>query len=45
MKKKKSEDSKIREAEVFGLNHKFAVNAEECDISKGGCLAGSRWNG
>lgn len=24
---------KLREAEVFGLNHKFAVNAAQCDIA------------
>ena len=22
----------LRQAEVFGLNHKFAVNADQCDI-------------
>lgn len=33
LQKKKEEDRKLREAEVFGLNHKFAVNAEEMDIT------------
>ena len=22
----------LRQAEVFGLNHKFAVNADQCDL-------------
>lgn len=26
-------EQKLREAEVFGLNHKFAVNAAQCDIA------------
>jgi len=34
MKKRIDEDKMVREAEVFGLNHKFAVNADECDITK-----------
>lgn len=33
LQKKKEEERKLREAEVFGLNHKFAVNAEELDIN------------
>ena len=33
LKKKKDEDKKLREAEVFGLNHKFSVNAQELDIN------------
>ena len=33
MQKKKEGDKKLREAEVFGLNHKFAVNAEELDLA------------
>lgn len=28
LKKKKDEDRRLREAEVFGVNHKFAVNAD-----------------
>ncbi len=32
LKKKQEEEKKLREAEVFGLNHKFAVNAEELDL-------------
>lgn len=33
LQKKKEEGKKLREAEVFGLNHKFAVNAIELDIT------------
>eukprot|EP00347_Sterkiella_histriomuscorum_P013421 403364769 len=33
LQKKKEEDKKLREAEVFGLNHKFAINSEELDIT------------
>ena len=33
LKKQQVEDSLLREAEVFGLNHKFAVNADERDIA------------
>ncbi|CDW79342.1 UNKNOWN [Stylonychia lemnae] len=33
LQKKKEEDKKLREAEVFGLNHKFAVNSEELDMT------------
>ena len=33
LKKKQDEERKLREAEVFGINHKFAVNAEQYDIN------------
>ena len=33
LKKKKEEEKKLREAEVFGLNHKFSVNTTELDIN------------
>jgi len=33
LKKKKDDEKKLREAEVFGLNHKFAVNSDELDIT------------
>ena len=33
LKKKQEEEKKLREAEVFGINHKFAVNADEYDIN------------
>jgi len=33
LKKKQEEEKKLREAEVFGLNHKFAVNSEELDLA------------
>jgi hypothetical protein len=33
LQKQKENDQKLREAEVFGLNHKFAVNAASCDIA------------
>ena len=34
LKKKQEEEKRLREAEVFGLNHKFSVNVEDLDISK-----------
>lgn len=34
LKKKQDEERRLREAEVFGLNHKFAVKADDLDISK-----------
>ena len=33
LKKKQDEERKLREAEVFGINHKFAVNAAQYDIN------------
>lgn len=33
LKKKQDEEKKLREAEVFGVNHKFAVNAKDYDIN------------
>jgi hypothetical protein len=33
LQKQKENEQKLREAEVFGLNHKFAVNAPQCDIA------------
>ena len=33
LKKKQDEDKRLREAEVFGINHKFAVNASDYDIN------------
>ncbi len=33
LKKKQEEERKEREKKAFGLNHKFAVNAEEMDIA------------
>ena len=33
LKKKQNEEKKLREAEVFGINHKFAINAAEYDIT------------
>ena len=33
LQKKKEEEKRLREAEVFGLGHKFAVNAAELDIT------------
>lgn len=33
LKKKKDEDKMLREAEVFGLHHKFSVKAGELDIT------------
>ena len=32
LQKKKEAEILLRQAEVFGLNHKFAVNADQCDI-------------
>ena len=32
LQKKKEAEIKLRQAEVFGLNHKFAVNAEQCNL-------------
>lgn len=32
LQKKKEAEIMLRQAEVFGLNHKFAVNADQCDI-------------
>jgi len=34
LKKKQEEEKRYREAEVFGLNHKFAVKADDLDLSK-----------
>lgn len=34
LKKKQEEEKRLREAEVFGLNHKFAVRVDDLDISK-----------
>lgn len=33
LQKKKEEEKKLREAEVFGLYHKFSVNSNELDIT------------
>ena len=33
LQKKKEEDKKLREAEVFGLGHKFAVDSDLLDIA------------
>lgn len=33
LKKKQDEERRLREAEVFGVNHKFAVNADQYDIN------------
>jgi hypothetical protein len=33
LQKKKEEEKKLREAEVFGLYHKFSINANELDIT------------
>ena len=33
LKKKQMEENQLREAEVFGINHRFAVNAKEYDIN------------
>jgi hypothetical protein len=33
LKKKQDEERRLREAEVFGINHKFAVNASQYDIN------------
>ena len=32
LQKKKEAEILLRQAEVFGLNHKFAVNADQCDL-------------
>lgn len=34
LKKKQEEERRLREAEVFGLNHKFAPNLVDLDSSK-----------
>ena len=34
LKKKQEEEKRLREAEVFGLNHKFAPRVDDLDISK-----------
>ena len=34
LKKKQEEEKRLREAEVFGLNHKFAPNIEDLDVSR-----------
>lgn len=34
LKKKQEEEKRLREAEVFGLNHKFAPNVEDLDVSR-----------
>jgi len=34
LKKKQEEEKRLREAEVFGLNHKFAPKVDNIDISK-----------
>lgn len=34
LKKKQEEEKRLREAEVFGLNHKFAPKVDDLDISK-----------
>ena len=33
LKKKQAEERRLREAEVFGINHKFAVNADQYDVN------------
>ena len=33
LKKKQDEEKRLREAEVFGVNHKFAQNAADYDIN------------
>jgi len=33
LKKKQAEEKMLREAEVFGVNHKFAVNADQYDVN------------
>jgi hypothetical protein len=32
LQKKKVQEQELREAQVFGLGHKFAVNADELDL-------------
>lgn len=34
LKKKQEEEKRLREAEVFGLNHKFAVRSDDLDLSR-----------
>ena len=34
LQRQKEQDQRLREAEVFGLNHKFAVNADSCDFQQ-----------
>ena len=33
LKRRQDEDKRLREAEVFGVNHKFAVNAAQYDVN------------
>lgn len=33
LKRRQEEDKRLREAEVFGVNHKFAVNADQYDVN------------
>ena len=33
LQKRKEQEIALRQAEVFGLNHKFAINAPQCDIA------------
>ena len=32
LKKKQAEEKRLRQAEVFGINHKFAINADQYDV-------------
>jgi hypothetical protein len=34
LKKKQEEERRLREAEVFGLNHKFAPKVDDLDVSR-----------
>ena len=34
LKKRQDEDKRLREAEVFGLDHKFAAKVDDLDISR-----------
>jgi hypothetical protein len=34
LKKKQEEERRLREAEVFGLHHKFAPNVSDIDLSR-----------
>lgn len=34
LKKKIDDDKRLRDAEVFGLNHKFAVYVDEAELLK-----------
>jgi hypothetical protein len=34
LKKKQDEEKRLREAEIFGLNHKFSAKVDDLDISK-----------